>query len=73
MAKGKQEVEMTGKKQELCKVGIVTTKIQQCPIAYHSNGLSNSAGESSSSSMAGPRQQAGTATEQVQEEGAGLR
>ena len=28
-----------GKKQELCKVGIVTTKIQKHPVSHHSNGL----------------------------------
>jgi len=35
MGKGKQVI---GKEQELCKVGIVTTKIQQHPIACHSDG-----------------------------------
>ena len=39
MGKGKQATGKIGKKQELRKVGIVTTKIQQCPIARCSDGL----------------------------------
>jgi len=38
MGKGKWAIGKIGKEQELCKVGIVTTKIQQHPIACHSNG-----------------------------------
>jgi len=39
MGKGRRAIGNIGKKQELCKAGIVTTKIQQCPIACHSDGL----------------------------------
>ena len=38
MGKGKQAIEKIRKKQELRKAGIVTTKIQQCPIARHFDG-----------------------------------
>jgi len=38
MGKGRQAIEKTGKKKELHKVGIVTTKIQQCPISCCSYG-----------------------------------
>jgi len=38
MGKGNWATAKIGKKQELCKVGTATTKIQQCPIACCSNG-----------------------------------
>ena len=38
MEKGKWVIEKVGKKQELCREGIVTTMIQQHPIARCSNG-----------------------------------
>ena len=33
MGKGRRVIEKIGKRQELCKAEIVTTRIQQCPIA----------------------------------------
>ena len=38
MGKGKWVIKKIGKKQELCKVGIVTIKILQHPIAHCTNG-----------------------------------
>jgi len=38
MGKGKWVIEKIGMKQVLCKVEIVTRKIQQCPVAHHSDG-----------------------------------
>jgi len=36
--KRKMAIEKIGKKQELCKAGIVTIRIQQCPTACRSDG-----------------------------------
>jgi len=38
MGKGKRAIRKLGKKHELCKAGIVTTRIQQCPVARCSDG-----------------------------------
>jgi len=38
MGKGRQAIEKIGKKQEFHEAGIVTTRIQQCPIACRSDG-----------------------------------
>jgi len=62
MGKGKQAIEKVGKKQELCKVGIVTTKIQQHPVAHHSDGPRQKCRGRAAAELAGLSQQAGTAT-----------
>lgn len=61
MGKRKQVIEKIEKKKELCKKGIVTTKIQQRPVAHRSDGLRQENGESSSR-VTSLRQQAGVVT-----------
>ena len=64
MRKGRQAIEKTGKKKELHKVGIVTSRIQQqshC-MTFRWSGVKVQ-GKSSSSSVAGLRQQEGASTE----------
>ena len=74
MGKGKWVIGKIGRKQELYKVGIVTTKIQQHPIACLSDGPRQKCPlRFCSSSMASLRQKAGTVIEQVQEKEAGPR
>ena len=58
--KGKWVIEKTGKRQELHKAGIVTTRVQHHPVACRSDGLRQKAHGESSSSVAGLWQQAGT-------------
>ena len=61
MGKGRRAIEEIGKKQESCKAGIVTTRIQKrshCMPFRRSKA--KAAGEESSSSVAGLGQQAGS-------------
>ena len=55
VGKGKQAIGKIGEKQELHKVGIVTTKIQQHPTARHSDGR-----KQKQRGVASLRQQSGT-------------
>jgi len=75
MGKERQAIEKIGKKQELCKTGIVTTRVQQRSRCMMFQRSRTKAQRESSSSMAGLGQQgAGTGyiQEEVWEEAAGL-
>ena len=60
MGKGRRAIEKIGKKQELCKAGIVTTRIQQQSHCMPSGWPEAKVEGESNSSMASHGQQAGS-------------